>query len=110
MLYVIAFPFVTSASEWARTPGKSVTFSTPDSPEEPPSPIRASKSEQPYFKFLFSVVVPQYYFFSLICVSILLLNVYILLTSRVGDSKQNSSKGNANNSFLSAIMQARTLF
>ncbi|XP_062869150.1 origin recognition complex subunit 2 [Trichomycterus rosablanca] len=31
------------ASEWARTPGKSVTFSTPDSPEEPPSPARATK-------------------------------------------------------------------
>ncbi|MCJ8737486.1 hypothetical protein PDJAM_G00024550 [Pangasius djambal] len=31
------------ASEWARTPGKSVTFSTPDSPEEPLSPARASK-------------------------------------------------------------------
>ncbi|XP_060797015.1 origin recognition complex subunit 2 [Neoarius graeffei] len=31
------------ASEWARTPGKSVTFSTPSSPEEPPSPARASK-------------------------------------------------------------------
>ncbi|XP_017334327.1 origin recognition complex subunit 2 isoform X1 [Ictalurus punctatus] len=31
------------ASEWARTPGKSVTFSTPDNPEEPPSPARASK-------------------------------------------------------------------
>ncbi|TSL68204.1 Origin recognition complex subunit 2 [Bagarius yarrelli] len=32
------------ASEWARTPGKSVTFSTPDSPEEPPSPAPASKT------------------------------------------------------------------
>ncbi|KAF7703248.1 origin recognition complex subunit 2 [Silurus meridionalis] len=31
------------ASEWARTPGKSVTFSTSDSPQEPPSPARASK-------------------------------------------------------------------
>ncbi|KAF4082973.1 hypothetical protein AMELA_G00134730 [Ameiurus melas] len=31
------------ASEWARTPGKNVTFSTPDSPEEPPSHARASK-------------------------------------------------------------------
>lgn len=31
------------ASEWARTPGKSVTFSTPGSPEEAASPTRASQ-------------------------------------------------------------------
>ncbi|KAL7854630.1 hypothetical protein SRHO_G00168200 [Serrasalmus rhombeus] len=30
------------ASEWARTPGKSVTFSTPGSPEEALSPTRAT--------------------------------------------------------------------
>uniref|UniRef100_A0AAY4AUX0 Origin recognition complex subunit 2 n=1 Tax=Denticeps clupeoides TaxID=299321 RepID=A0AAY4AUX0_9TELE len=33
------------ASEWARTPGKSVTFNAPESPEETPSPSRGSKSE-----------------------------------------------------------------
>uniref|UniRef100_A0AAY4AUV6 Origin recognition complex subunit 2 n=1 Tax=Denticeps clupeoides TaxID=299321 RepID=A0AAY4AUV6_9TELE len=32
------------ASEWARTPGKSVTFNAPESPEETPSPSRGSKS------------------------------------------------------------------
>ncbi|XP_076879701.1 origin recognition complex subunit 2 [Brachyhypopomus gauderio] len=32
------------ASEWARTPGKSVSFSTPDGPEEPPSPAPAAKN------------------------------------------------------------------
>ncbi|XP_036443057.1 origin recognition complex subunit 2 [Colossoma macropomum] len=31
------------ASEWARTPGKSVTFSTPGSPEEALSPTRATR-------------------------------------------------------------------
>ncbi|XP_030628751.1 origin recognition complex subunit 2 [Chanos chanos] len=34
------------ASEWARTPGKSVTFSTPDTEEEPLSSPRASKSHK----------------------------------------------------------------
>ncbi len=32
------------ASELARTPGKSVTFSTSDTNEEPSSPTRADKS------------------------------------------------------------------
>lgn len=55
LVYLPSLSFFTSASELARTPGKSVTFSTPNSPEEPPSPARASKSEQPtYFKFSFS--------------------------------------------------------
>ncbi|XP_036400591.1 origin recognition complex subunit 2 isoform X1 [Megalops cyprinoides] len=33
------------ASEWARTPGKSVTFSTPESPDKCSSPPRASKRQ-----------------------------------------------------------------
>lgn len=58
LLYITESNFFSSASEWAHTPGKSVTFSTPDSPEEPPSPAHASKSEHPtYFKFCFSVMI-----------------------------------------------------
>lgn len=56
LVYLPSLNFFTSASEWARTPGKSVTFSTPSSPEEPPSPTRASKSERSnHFNFSFSL-------------------------------------------------------
>lgn len=79
LLYITESSFFTLASEWARTPGKSVTFSTPASPEEPPSPARATKSEHPAnFKFSWSCSHAITFLFN-ICIIIMMLLYFTLL-------------------------------